>query len=69
VTSFGQPLAEKRGNWFGGTLAIGDFEGDNRPDLAVGAPGVKLAAPHQGVVFAVYYPGKPLPLDDWMLTP
>ncbi|NBM15142.1 FG-GAP and VCBS repeat-containing protein [Streptomyces sp. GC420] len=40
----GVPGASELGDEFGGALAIGDADGDRRPDLAVGAPGEDLGS-------------------------
>ncbi|MET7641042.1 FG-GAP and VCBS repeat-containing protein [Streptomyces sp. NPDC005438] len=39
----GIPGSGQKGDWFGGSLAVGDVDGDGRDDLAVGVPGRTVA--------------------------
>jgi hypothetical protein len=50
---------------FGQALAAGDFDGDGREDLAVGAPGEKPGSePKSGYVFS--YKGSPSSMTAWL---
>lgn len=46
------PATPETGDWFGYSLAAGDFNGDGLDDLAVGAPGVAFNG--QGAAGAVF---------------
>jgi hypothetical protein len=45
----GVPGASQNGDFFGNALASGDFNGDGRADLAIGAPGYAISARLGGV--------------------
>jgi FG-GAP repeat protein len=51
----GVPDASEAGDHFGAALVVGDFDGDGRDDLAIGAPGESTAAGvHTGGVTVLY---------------
>ncbi len=48
------------GDWFGGSVVIGDFMGNNVPDIVVGAPGKRNSGSQKGAIF--YYMNSSLEL-------
>ncbi len=48
-----QVMPERGGEWFGSSLASGDFDGDGLTDLAIGAP-APLAGAGSGAVYILY---------------
>lgn len=50
---------EGEGYVFGGTFSVGDFNGDSRPDLAIGKPGSGLDDAVDGAVFFYFGPLDP----------
>jgi hypothetical protein len=54
----GIPDSSRDGNWFGAALAVGDFNGDGKADLAIGAPNETLgSATSAGAVTVIYGSG------------
>lgn len=64
------PATPTAGDWFGYSLAAGDFDGDGRDDLAVGAPGVTVNGQAlAGAVFLFYSGGATFPTNnEWTLV-
>lgn len=58
--------ADEAGDLFGQSIAVGDFDGDDVPDLAVGAPGEALGGPTStsGAVY-IYKGDEVLGLRPW----
>jgi len=50
----GVPDVPEADDNFGQALAVGDFNGDGRPDLAIGVPNEPLAGQRQGAVIVLY---------------
>ncbi|MDH4248542.1 MAG: hypothetical protein OEW39_12090, partial [Deltaproteobacteria bacterium] len=54
VCVYDQKLSGTLGTWFGAALTTGDFDGDGRDDLAIGAPKAAGAVAGSGAVFVHY---------------
>lgn len=60
--SEGVPGDPEQGEWFGGAIAVGDFDGDACSDLAIGVPGQRVAG-QRGAGAVQVIPGAPRGLD------